>query len=44
MLYNNLFPEDREYLLQMQKDVGTNQLQVSPEYSQSMAMKMNQIN
>jgi hypothetical protein len=44
MLYNNLFPEDREYLLQMQKDVGTNQFQVSPEYSQSMAMKMNQIN
>jgi len=44
MLYNNLFPEDREYMLSMQQDVGTNRYQFGPEYSQSMALKMNQIN
>lgn len=43
MLYNNLFPEDREYLLSLQQDMGTTRYQFSPEYSQSMALKLNQI-
>ena len=44
MLYNNLFPEDREYLQQLASDVQTYQYQFSPGYSQSMALKLNQIN
>lgn len=44
MLYNNLFPEDREYILQLGKDVPTMGFQLSPQYSKSMALKLNQIN
>lgn len=44
MLYNNLFPEDREYILQLGQDAPTMGFQVSPEYSKSMALKLSQIN
>ena len=44
MLYNNLFPEDREYILQVGQDAPTMGFQVSPEYSKSMALKLSQIN
>lgn len=44
MLYNNLFPEDREYILQVGQEAPTLGFQLSPEYSKSMALKLNQIN
>ena len=44
MLYNNLFPEDREYILQVGQDAPTLGFQLSPEYSKSMALKLSQIN
>jgi hypothetical protein len=44
MLENNLFPEDREYILQFGQDVPTMQFQLSPQYSKSTALKLNQIN
>lgn len=43
MFYNSLFPEDREYILQVGREAQAMQFQFSPEYSKSTALKLNQI-
>lgn len=43
MAYETLFPEDREYLGQLGRDMNTFQYQVSPAYARSTAIKLQQI-